>query len=169
MAASRFRAAARRMATAPAPVSAARAAVVGLAERGAGQIHVAARRAEQAEALVGELAGHCACPLRASGVERLDEVFADATLLVQSTSATLATSLDAAGFAASLPLGALPPEAAVVDLVYKPLETTVLAAARARGLKGVDGLGMLLHQGALAFELWTHVSAPLAVMRAALE
>jgi shikimate dehydrogenase len=63
----------------------------------------------------------------------------------------------------------LPAHATVVDLVYRPRETTVLARARERGLRAVDGLGMLLHQGALAFELWTHLPAPLEVMRAALE
>ena len=57
----------------------------------------------------------------------------------------------------------------MVDLVYKPRETTVLAQARERGLKVVDGLGMLLHQGALAFELWTHMPAPVEVMRDVLE
>jgi shikimate dehydrogenase len=52
--------------------------------------------------------------------------------------------------------------------VYKPRETAVLAAARSLGLTCVDGLGMLLHQGAMAFELWTHTPAPLEIMRAAL-
>jgi shikimate dehydrogenase len=56
----------------------------------------------------------------------------------------------------------------VIDLVYKPLETSVLSAARARGLKTVDGLGMLLWQGALAFERWTGKPAPVEAMRAAL-
>jgi len=62
----------------------------------------------------------------------------------------------------------LPKRATVVDLVYKPRETAVLAAARSLGLTCVDGLGMLLHQGAMAFELWTHTPAPLEIMRAAL-
>lgn len=44
--------------------------------------------------------------------------------------------------------------AIVADIVYRPLETTLLRAARARGLSVVDGLGMLIHQGARAFELW---------------
>jgi shikimate dehydrogenase len=48
----------------------------------------------------------------------------------------------------------LPPQAVVVDLVYVPLQTPLLAAARARGLKTADGLGMLLHQAVRGFELW---------------
>jgi shikimate dehydrogenase len=55
-----------------------------------------------------------------------------------------------------------------VDLVYKPLKTSVLARAEARGLKIVDGLGMLLHQGAIAFEMWTGSPPPIDVMREAL-
>jgi shikimate dehydrogenase len=55
----------------------------------------------------------------------------------------------------------------LVDTVYHPMETPFLAAARARGIRGANGLGMLVHQAALAFELWTGVDAPLAAMRAA--
>jgi shikimate dehydrogenase len=150
---------------------AARAAVVGLANQGASHIAIAARRPGQAAALAAELGDVCACPLSAGSLEReaLASAFEEATLVVQSTSATLATAPDAAAFAAALPLEALRGDAAVVDLVYKPRETTVLARARAHGLSGIDGLGMLLHQGALAFELWTHLHAPLPVMRAVLE
>ena len=55
----------------------------------------------------------------------------------------------------------------VVDTVYHPMETPLLAAARARGVPCVNGLGMLVHQAALAFEMWTGVEAPLDAMRAA--
>jgi shikimate dehydrogenase len=48
----------------------------------------------------------------------------------------------------------LPPQSVVADLVYVPLDTPLLAAARARGLKTADGLGMLLHQAVRGFELW---------------
>lgn len=53
-----------------------------------------------------------------------------------------------------LALGALPVSALVLDIVYAPLETPLLAAARARGNRTVDGLGMLLHQARPAFEAW---------------
>ena len=52
-------------------------------------------------------------------------------------------------------------------MVYRPLQTRLLQAAAARGLKTIDGLGMLVHQGALAFERWTGSLAPVAVMRTA--
>jgi shikimate dehydrogenase len=51
-------------------------------------------------------------------------------------------------------VGLLPSHAAVADLVYVPLQTPLLAAAQARGLKTADGLGMLLHQAVRGFELW---------------
>lgn len=64
---------------------------------------------------------------------------------------------------------ALPASWTVLDLVYTPLETRLLASARASGAHAMDGLGMLVHQGALAFELWTGQAPPIAVMRAAAE
>jgi shikimate dehydrogenase len=150
---------------------AARASVVGLARAGAGRIQVAARQPERAEALVNDLrtslpgAVLAACDLAESS---LAAVFAETDLLVQATSATLDGNPAAQSFTDGLPLGLLPPTALVTDLVYKPLQTSLLRAAAARGLTTLDGLGMLLHQGALAFELWTGRPAPLGPMRAAL-
>jgi len=150
---------------------AARASVVGLAQRGAREIVIAARRREQSTALVTDLQSVCGtCTLSAIDLDAsaLQQAFGRTSLVVQSTIATLSPNI-AAEFAASLPLDALPASASVVDLVYTPRETAVLAAARARGLHCVDGLGMLLHQGALAFEHWTGRTAPVEIMRAALE
>ncbi|RLB55236.1 MAG: shikimate dehydrogenase [Deltaproteobacteria bacterium] len=151
---------------------AARAAVVGLSEAGAAEILVAARRPSAASKLAEALATDAPAPITGHGFDDLERVFAGADLLVQATSATLAGS-DASSdvairFADGLPWDALAPSATVTDLVYQPLETTVLRAARARGHRAIDGLGMLIHQGALAFEGWLGVAAPVAVMRAAL-
>jgi shikimate dehydrogenase len=66
-----------------------------------------------------------------------------------------------------LPVESLPAGAWVCDLVYRPLQTRLLQAASARGLTTVDGLGMLVHQGARAFERWTGSPAPVDTMRAA--
>lgn len=147
---------------------AARAAVVGLADAGAGEIAVLARRPERSEALAESLAGHVDCPLEAAPLSEADWHFDSATLVVQATSATLESNPRAFEFAAMLPIDTLPPDAAVIDMVYEPLETVVLARARGRGLKVVDGLGMLLHQGVIAFEMWTGIEPPLDVMREAL-
>jgi shikimate dehydrogenase len=58
---------------------------------------------------------------------------------------------------------------AVFDMIYRPAETKLLALAKAAGCETANGLGMLLHQGAKAFEIWTGKPAPLDVMRKALE
>lgn len=61
------------------------------------------------------------------------------------------------------------PHWVVSDLVYRPAETPLLCAAKEAGALTVSGIGMLLHQGALAFEIWTQEKAPLTVMKEALE
>jgi shikimate dehydrogenase len=86
-------------------------------------------------------------------------------LLVNTTSVGLENPLES-----PLPEGLLPDDGWVCDIVYRPLETKLLRDARIAGLKPIDGLGMLVHQGALALEAWTGRKAPVSVMRnAALE
>ncbi|HAA90652.1 MAG TPA: shikimate dehydrogenase [Peptococcaceae bacterium] len=63
----------------------------------------------------------------------------------------------------------LPPEVLVCDLVYNPPRTRLLSAAAERGCRVLSGLGMLVYQGALAFELWTGKKAPVSLMRSILE
>jgi len=63
----------------------------------------------------------------------------------------------------------IPAHLAVCDLVYRPLETKLLRQARAAGAVAIDGLGMLIAQGALSFEMWTGQWPPEDVMRAACE
>ena len=150
---------------------AARAAVAGLAAAGARRIVVAARRQGQAERLQQELAAVTSgTDVVTSELAQLPRSeFSEASLLVQATSATLDDGPEASRFAETLPLDAMPKTATVTDLVYAPRRTTVIRAAERLGLSTVDGLGMLLHQGAIAFERWTGVDAPLEVMRKALE
>jgi len=149
---------------------AARAALVGLATAGAERIWIAGRRPEQAAQLAAELRAHCApCTLEPCDLSALPPAaLAACDLMVQATSATLGDDANAHAFAASIPLEALRADAVVCDLVYKPLHTALMQRASARGLRTVDGLGMLLHQGALAFERWTGRPAPLDSMRRAL-
>jgi shikimate dehydrogenase len=90
---------------------------------------------------------------------------ADAGLVINSTSIGMEPDAEASplGDGAGLHDGMV-----VVDIVYKPLETRLLQQARVAGARTVDGLGMLVHQGARAFELWTGVAPPVDVMRNAL-
>jgi shikimate dehydrogenase len=67
-----------------------------------------------------------------------------------------------------LPATALGPRHHVCDIVYRPLHTPLLQAAQRQGARTVDGLGMLLHQGAKAFEIWTEHAFPISLIRARL-
>ncbi len=124
---------------------AARAVVHALKERGFRRIAVVNRTLSRAVE-VARLAGDAG---EAHEPEALPELLAEAELLVN------ATSLGMAGKdPLTVDLSPLPRGAVVTDLVYVPLETGLLAAARARGNAAVDGLGMLLHQAAPGFERW---------------
>ena len=90
-------------------------------------------------------------------------------VVVQATSAGMTGADPGDTVAAAVAWDALPASAVVLDLVYAPVVTPLLEAARRRGLRAAGGLGMLARQGALAFELWTGLPAPLEIMRAALE
>ncbi|GJE03372.1 shikimate dehydrogenase [Methylobacterium isbiliense] len=128
---------------------AARAIAVGLLDRGVPRLLIANRTAARAEALRA-LDPHRIGTLAAAEVPgRLAEV----GLLVNTTSLGMAA-------APGLPAdpAPLPPEAAVADIVYVPLDTPLLAAARARDLRTVDGLGMLLHQAVPGFARWFGVT-----------
>ena len=122
-----------------------RAVVFGLVERGIRHVHLANRTIERARALAGQF-GASVHPVAWDAV---GELLPRAGLLVNTTSLGMhgqpALELDVAPLAA---------DAVVADLVYVPLVTPLLAAAKARGLKTADGLGMLLHQAVRGFELW---------------
>lgn len=102
-------------------------------------------RADAAARLIG--------PDGANGVtgrrwQDLSACFAEADVIVNTTT----LGMNDTPF--EWPLEGSKLSAIVADIVYRPLETGLLRAARTRGLKTVDGLGMLIHQGALAFEIW---------------
>jgi shikimate dehydrogenase len=123
----------------------ARAVIHGLIERGYDRINVVNRTFERAEAL-RERFGSAVQPANWSALPHL---MARAGLVVNTT------LLGMTGQARLvIDLSPLPAEAVVADLVYAPLETELLAAARARGLATADGLGMLLHQAVRGFSLW---------------
>jgi shikimate dehydrogenase len=98
---------------------------------------------------------------RAVRWDHLERGFAAADLVVQAT--TLGDQP-----APDWPVSHCRPGAIVADIVYRPLETALLRVARARGLVTVDGLGMLIHQGARAFELWFGIKPDRARARARL-
>jgi shikimate dehydrogenase len=124
---------------------AARAIVDALIETGVGEVRIVNRSGERAEALAVAMGpGVCVIPWEARA-----EALAGAGLLVNATSQGMQGEP-----ALDLDLGCLPLTAAVADIVYTPLETPLLAAARVRGHPLVDGLGMLLHQARPGFAAW---------------
>ena len=124
---------------------AARAIVHALKQRGVTEIRLVNRSFERA----GALAAHFGAPVKAIEWGGLSGALLDAGLLVNATTLGMAGAqpLD-------INLTQLTADATVYDIVYTPLDTPLLAAARARGLTTVDGLGMLLHQAVPGFHLW---------------
>lgn len=124
---------------------AARAVIHALAMRGVKDIRVVNRTVARAQ----ELADRFGPAVSAHAIETMQELAANAGLVVNTTSLGMEGQ-----DALPLDVAALPASALVTDIVYVPLETPLLAAARARGLATVDGLGMLLHQAVPGFERW---------------
>ena len=122
---------------------AARAVVFGLIERGIKRVHLANRTRTRADALADGDKVH------AVAWEAFGDLLPRAKLLVNTTSLGMHGQPPL-----ELDVGKLPDDAVVNDLVYVPRLTPLLAAARARGLRTADGLGMLLHQAVRGFELW---------------
>lgn len=131
---------------------AARAAVQAARSAGAGALIVCNRTFERAEQLAHTF-GALAVPLSA-GV--LQPVLDDTDVLLQASAAGLLRPTETA-----LPAGCvLHPHLTVLDMVYSPLETALLRAARAAGARTIDGLWMLIHQGLEQLRLWTGAEAP---------
>jgi shikimate dehydrogenase len=122
-----------------------RAVVASLADAGAPEIRLLNRTGQRAEALAAEYGA----PVRALPWDEREAALDGASLLVNATSQGMVGQP-----ALDLLLDRLPREALVSDIVYIPLETPLLAAARARGNRAVNGLGMLLHQAVPAFAAW---------------
>lgn len=124
---------------------AARAIVFGLVERGIKTIHLVNRTLPRAEALARQFGAS----VKPAAWEQIAALLPRTTLLVNTTSLGMKGQppLD-------IDLGVLPAGATVAEAVYIPLDTPLLIAARQRGLKTADGLGMLLHQAVRGFSLW---------------
>lgn len=124
---------------------AARSACVALIDAGVKSIRLVNRTFGRAGDLAGAMAPHC----DAIAWDRREDALEGAALVINTTTLGMIGQppLD-------IGLDALPLQATVYDIVYAPLETSLLVAARAKGVKAVDGLGMLLHQARPGFEAW---------------
>jgi shikimate dehydrogenase len=127
---------------------AARAAVYGLGAAGAGPIKVVNRTLARAQEV-----SRLAPGAQAVGWDELADALVGAGLIVNCTSRGLVGREPL-----HLDLGATSPDAIVLDTVYTPLETALLASARTQGRVGLDGLDMLVGQAALSFQRWFGVT-----------
>jgi shikimate dehydrogenase len=143
---------------------AARGALLALDELGVAQIHILNRHHARAEKLAHALALNLTAKLLPGPLESWTSLAPQASLLLNTTSAGMAGTPPL-----MLDLGGLKQDAAVCDIVYNPLETELLQSAAARGLKTIDGLGMLMHQAVPSFEAFFGVTPKLTPgLRAAL-
>lgn len=140
----------------------ARAAVAACAGVGA-EIRAASRRRERTESLKSIAPGVSVYDLTLHDLERAARGVA---LILNCTPLGMTPEVNASPWFESIPF---PPGAFVYDLVYNPSDTRLTRQARAAGLRAATGLGMLVEQGALAFELWTGETAPRKLMRQAAE
>lgn len=122
-----------------------RAVCYGLAQEGTREIRVVNRSFDRAKKIADEFGA----PLKALGWEQRSDALEDAAMVVNTTSQGMVGQP-----ALDILLDKLPQRAVAADIIYTPLETPFLAAARKRGNATVNGLGMLLHQGRPAWKLW---------------
>lgn len=152
----------------------ARAVAYGLAAAG-GRVQVLARRTEQARQVVADLSPFVA---NLSSQRPLPEAWLNhwplaelktavsattAPLIINTTPLGMTPNEDASIWPDDLPI---PPDAFVYDLVYNPRETKLMRQAQTAGCRAANGLGMLVQQGALSFELWTAVMPDVGIMKA---
>jgi shikimate dehydrogenase len=146
---------------------AARAVVVAAAELGCARVHVVGRNQERLAAFqqswLEQLPG---LNLQINLWEELPQLLPSSHLVVNTTPLGMAPAVDQSPLEQAS-IDFLPKEAIVYDLVYTPNPTLLLRFAKQRGLVAIDGLEMLVQQGAAAFEIWLRQPAPVEVMRQA--
>ena len=144
---------------------AARAAVAVCAGVGA-KVRVIARRREQAESLQTLITDNCSLGIFDWTPLGFLQAGGNCALIINCTPIGMSPNAEASPWLDGTPF---PPDAFVYDMIYNPADTRLTQQARAQGLRAATGLGMLVEQGALAFELWTGKTAPRSLMREAAE
>lgn len=145
---------------------AARSVVYRLLREGA-IVTLANRTLERAERLaqeIGAAAGNSVDVIDLADADAMRSALGGAELLVNTTSVGMFPHADAEP---PIPSALIHPKLFVYDLVYNPTETRLLAEAGERGSSTMNGVAMLAHQGAAAFEIWTGIKPPVEVMRQA--
>lgn len=145
---------------------AARAVAIRLASEGAGELVISNRSRGRGERLVRDLSKavpRCPAAYRPLTVPSLRAVVPACHFIINATAMGMDKNRPFL-----LPKGVLKRSHTVYDLVYRPARTPLLQQAERAGSRAINGLGMLVHQGALAFEIWTGKKAPVKVMKEAI-
>jgi shikimate dehydrogenase len=124
-------------------------------------VTVASRRRQQAQEIAGSFPNQ--------QVQQTDFTFSNTdlsniSLVVNTTPVGMAPATDQSPWPSTVPL---PKHAAIYDLIYNPIETKLVREAHEQGVRAITGLGMLVEQAALSFEIWTNQTPSRAQMRAA--
>ena len=130
-------------------------------------VSLAARRAEQAHALIAQFP-EIDSRIRNVGYDHnsLNVVIPTLDLIVNATPVGMSPAIENSPWYVNLPF---PPNAAIYDLIYNPRDTKLVKDVRAAGLSATTGLGMLIEQAALSFEIWTGCNVPREPLFAAVE
>ncbi|TVQ98296.1 MAG: shikimate dehydrogenase [Spirochaetaceae bacterium] len=145
---------------------ASRAICVELANAGVASIALCNRSAERGEQLAGHLNAHTRARTTFHRWDAPLTIADEVTIVVNATSIGLYPDVDECPL---VNLDSIHDGQVVCDVIPNPPDTAFLKQARARGAKTLDGLGMLVYQGAIGFRMWTGQDAPVSVMRSALE
>ena len=131
------------------------------------KVSLAARRAEQAHALIAQFP-EIDSRIRNVGYDHnsLNIVIPTLDLIVNATPVGMSPAIENSPWYVNLPF---PPNAAIYDLIYNPRDTKLVKDVRAAGLSATTGLGMLIEQAALSFEIWTGCNVPREPLFAAVE
>lgn len=142
---------------------AARAVSYFMAREGPSDMVIINRTVEKAVRLARCISEKIGLEVRAKRltVQNLKDELEDAEILINCTSVGMTPNINKT----LVPKGLLRSDMIVMDIVYNPVETRLLREAKERGCLTIDGVGMLVYQGAIAFEMWTGVRAPVDVMR----
>ena len=143
---------------------AARSIVFTLAQAGA-KVMLYNRTSERAENLIGAVSDAGLKPVELlKSIDDVNEAVRSAKLLVHTTQVGMHPDVQSIP---TLNLGSLHPDLYVYDLIYNPQETRLLSEGKRRGCKTLNGVKMLVNQGALSFQRWTGIAPPLATMELA--
>ncbi len=144
---------------------AARAIAFTLAINDVLKITILNKNVSKAKSLAKEVSEKTGANTFSGGLDKLRDALNEANIVIHCTPVGMKHNSEGKSLISA---DMLLPETVVMDIVYNPIKTKLLEEAQKAGCKTIDGTGMLVHQGAVGFEIWTGKEAPIEVMREAL-